>query len=330
MRPDVVILGQGLAGTVLGCELERAGVRFTIVDAGHALAATPVAAGIVNPVTGRRIVPTWRATALVPEARACFRRIGEMLGVTLWHDLRVWRSYADDRERAAAHEKHARGELAPFVDEVGASGFWIRGAARVDVERLVGAARARWSAAGLLSEGRPAPAEASGGPATVIDCRGRFAAEDEAWAWVPWEFSHGEVLGVKVEGLDPEVILNRRKWVAPVAPGFARVGATHEPGRRDGRPSAEGRAELVSHAMELLGAERPFEVAEHRAGVRVHVRDKRPVAGRHPNHPRLGLINALGGKGALWSPLLARLWVEHLVAGTPFDAEVDVARFAPG
>ena len=62
------------------------------------------------------------------------------------------------------------------------------------------------------------------------------------------------------------------------------------------------------------------------AGVRVYVADKRPVVGRHPLEPRLGVMNGLGGKGTLFAPTLARQWVNHIMDGVPFDPEVDVAR----
>jgi glycine oxidase len=71
-----------------------------------------------------------------------------------------------------------------------------------------------------------------------------------------------------------------------------------------------------------------FRVVAQRAGIRVNLPDKRPVAGRHPEHPRLGLINGLGAKGALWAPLLAQQWMANVTTGAPFSAEIDVGRFA--
>jgi glycine/D-amino acid oxidase-like deaminating enzyme len=163
----------------------------------------------------------------------------------------------------------------------------------------------------------------------VIDCTGVAAAEREEFRFVPWEFSKGEVLAIAVDGLVPDVVLNRRHWLTPVGEGRAWVGATQAPGERDGRPSAAARDTLERSARALLG-ERPFAVTGQRAGVRVNLPDKRPVAGRHPERERIGLINGLGSKGGLWAPWLARQWVEHLVAGKPFDPEIDLHRFARG
>lgn len=330
MRPDILILGQGLAGTLLAWELERAGIGFRLVDPGHAAAATTAAAGIINPITGRRLVRSWRVDTLLPAARTVYRELEAELGVPLWRDLRVRRLFADERERVTWREKSARGELAPFAGAGDAEGFWIEPAARVDFGALLGAARRRWLAMGRLrSEKVDAvdPVAVSAGHACVIDCTGRAAPQAEEFRFVPWEFSHGEMLELAVAGLAPDVVLNRRHWIVPVGDGQAWVGATHAPGVREAAPTSAARTVLEAGARDLLGAARPFVVTGQRAGVRVNLPDKRPVAGRHPDSPRLGLCNGLGAKGALWAPLLARQWVEHLTLAAPFDPEVDVARF---
>jgi len=330
MRPDVLILGQGLAGTLLAWELEQAGIGFSLVDPGPTAAATTAAAGIVNPITGRRLVKSWRIDVLRPAARDTYRALEAGLGVPLWRDLRVRRRFADERERNTWREKHARGELAPYAGVADADGFWIEQAARVDLGALMAAARAKWLATGRLREKKFSAVDLeleTTRHAVVIDCTGQTAAAGGTFAFVPWEFSKGEVLELAVDGLDPEVVLNRRHWLVSVGPGAAWVGATHEPGARDPGPTPAARTALEASARELLGAAKPFAVTGQRAGIRVNLPDKRPVAGRHPQRPRLGLVNGLGAKGALWAPSLARQWVEHLKSAAPFDPAVDVARF---
>src|SRR5262245_20876558 len=110
MRPALLIVGQGLAGTLLAWELERAGIPFAIMDRGHAGATTAAAAGLINPITGRRLVKSWRVDALLPVARESYRELEAALGVALWHGVRVRRLFADAREREIFAEKQARGE----------------------------------------------------------------------------------------------------------------------------------------------------------------------------------------------------------------------------
>lgn len=329
MRPDVVIVGQGLAGSLLGWELERAGIAFAVVDRGPALAASFAAgAGIVNPITGRRLVKTWRAEALVPAARATYREIGDALGVALWHDVRIRRFFADEREAAAYAAKRATGELAPFDGGPAEGGFWIESAGRVELPALLGGLRERWRARGWLREADGAEAlRATDAATATIDCRGLAGAREGEFGFVPWTFSKGEVLHVATaRALDPGVVLNRRHWVAATSAHAAWVGATHEPGVVDPAPSVAARATLEASVRGLI--EGDFAVTEARAGVRVTLPEKLPVAGWHPGRPRLGLANGLGAKGVAWAPLLARQWVEVLQRGGGFDAAIDVRRFA--
>jgi glycine oxidase len=324
MRADVLIVGQGLAGTLLGWALERAGIAFAIVDRGHATAATSAAAGLINPITGRRLVKSWRIDEELSAARVVYRELEHELNVPLWHELRLRRLLADERERRIWAEKRAAGELAPFVGAGDESGFAIEGAARVDLGLLLARSRERWRAQGKLSEREIDFTAEAGNFALTIDCRGLVGARKDAFDGVPWEFSKGEVLELAVE-LPPDFAINRGMWVVAAGKGRALVGATHEPGVVETEPTAAGRAKLEAGARELVGA--PFEVVGQRAGVRVTLPDKRPVAGTHPENPRLGVLNGLGAKGALLAPMLARQWGEHIAGGAPFSTEVNVRRF---
>lgn len=326
MSPEVLIVGQGLAGSLLGWELEKAGVRFAIADAGHAWSATAAAAaGIVNPITGRRLVKTWQAETLLPLARETYRELGETLAVPLWTPMRVRRLFADDRERATFATKARSGELTPFAGEGDADGFWIEDAARVDLRALLFGLRERWRRSGVLRAERVDVTAPCTGYTVTIDCTGLEGARGGAFGFVPWEFSKGEVLEIAIEGLAPGVVVNRRHWVMPVSATRAWVGATHEPGVVGREPTAAGRAVLEASARELVG--KGFSVAGHFAGVRVNLPDKRPVAGRHPSHLGLGTINGLGAKGVMLAPWLARAWAAHLRGGAAFSGEVDVRRF---
>lgn len=323
MRPDVLIVGQGLAGTLLGWELERVGLNFAIADPGRADTASRTGAGIINPITGRRLVKTWRADTLIPAARAKYRELEAALGVRLWRDLRIRRLFADEGERRAFASKRA--ELAAFTGEVDASGFWIERAGWVDVAVLLTAVRERWQRRGRLQEVEIDPIAATREYALVIDCTGGRAARGAHFKEVPWEFSKGELIEIAVAGLAPDVALNQRHWVLPVGEGKAWVGATHEPGVTDSQATAAAREMLETSARTLLA--RPFTFVRQRAGMRVNLPDKRPVAGRHPQLPALGIVNALGAKGTLLAPYLATQWLSHLQAGRAFESEIALNRF---
>lgn len=318
MSAPILIVGQGLAGTVLGLELERAGLSFVIADPGHAHTASHAAAGIINPITGRRLVKTPRIEELFTLARTTYQAIERQLGIPLWRELRMRRLFQDARERRIFAEKQASGDLAPFAGEADVAGFWIAPVARVDVPALLAATRARWLEAGSLREQTVDWARLDPTFTLVIDCTGA-AARHGPFALMNFTWSKGETLQIDALHLDPEVIVNRGHWLLPLSAGTAWVGATHEPGVDSAKPTAAACETLLGAAIALTGG--PVSLRAQFAGVRLTTADKLPVAGRHPANPRLGICSALGARGTLFAPWLAQQWGEHLGAGRAFTPE---------
>jgi glycine/D-amino acid oxidase-like deaminating enzyme len=333
----VLIVGQGLAGTALGLELEAAGVDFVVATAGHADAASRIAAGLINPITGLRAVKSAHVDELLPEAEVFYRRAGALLGVDLWQPVRFTRRWRDAAERAALVMRLARGDLAPYAgaDSAGPDGITVQGAARVDLPALLAGAERRWEAAGRLRRRRVAREEVAVRPAGVwwggeeftqlVLCTG---AGELARAWFgaePLAVVAGEILTLADAGLAPEEARNGGgHWVIGGVGGQARVGATY---RREGGAeiTAAAREKLLAVAHEL-GVAPAARVVEQVAGRRMTLPDRLPVAGVAAAEPRVGLCCALGSKGALWAPRLARTWRAHVAGGAPFPALTAVGR----
>ncbi|HTJ78916.1 MAG TPA: FAD-dependent oxidoreductase [Rariglobus sp.] len=329
MPAPILIVGQGLAGSVLGWTFEQAGIAFEIADAGHSRAASRVGAGIINPITGQRIVKSRGIDRLLPRALAVYRAMETEWGVSLMRTMRVRRSFNDDRERRVFAEKNATGELAPYAGESDADGFWIEGAVRVDMAALIATARTRWLADGRLREERVGPLAELARYDVVILCTGADDCGGLAYGDVACLRATGDILTLAVDGLAPDVILNRGHWVLPTMPGLAKAGATYTHGEASlsGEAAKAARDELERSARRLLGG-RMFDVVAQESGVRVTSPDRYPLAGRNSREPRLGIFNGLGSKGALLAPWLAHQWVNHLTEAVPFDREVAVTRFA--
>ena len=89
MRTDVLIIGQGICGTFLGWWLEQAGLSFIMIDEPRPFTASKSAAGLINPVTGRRIVTTWMIDELLPFAQTAYRQMGDDLGLSAMDPVEV-------------------------------------------------------------------------------------------------------------------------------------------------------------------------------------------------------------------------------------------------
>jgi glycine oxidase len=98
MKIDTLIVGQGLAGSLLAWELIARGQRVLVVDRDEAVTSSKVAAGIVTPITGMRLAPTWRGEELWRYATAAYRRIETQTGQWLFRPIPIARLLATDKE----------------------------------------------------------------------------------------------------------------------------------------------------------------------------------------------------------------------------------------
>ena len=310
----VLIVGQGLAGTLLAWELERRGRDFVIADAGHAESASRVGAGLVNPVTGERwaAAPGWAEKAT--EARAVFRGIEQSWGLRLLTELRIRREWRSEAEAACVRAKVERGDLAPWIRAAGleAGAAWIEGAWRVDLPALIAAGRERWARAGRLREARVDAAEAAAWPGPCVWCAG--AAETRVPELRP---VGGETLELEIGpgavgagvAWREDVVRHDGVWVLPVGRGRAWAGASfvRNEAEREARREqlrASVRRQLVDVAWRELAV---------LAGRRMTSPDRNPRSAWLPGREgREGVFNGLGSKGALLAPGLAFAWAERL------------------
>src|ERR1051326_5332649 len=83
MEYNYIIIGQGICGTFLSWNLLKSGKKALVIDEPQKFSSTKVASGIINPVTGRRVVKTWMIEDLLPFAWNAYTEIGNEIGKTI-------------------------------------------------------------------------------------------------------------------------------------------------------------------------------------------------------------------------------------------------------
>ncbi|HYK55418.1 MAG TPA: FAD-dependent oxidoreductase, partial [Flavisolibacter sp.] len=76
MQVDYLIIGQGICGTMLSWFLHKEGKSFIVIDNNNEHSSSKIAAGIINPITGRRYVTTWMIEDVMPFAMQTYKEIG--------------------------------------------------------------------------------------------------------------------------------------------------------------------------------------------------------------------------------------------------------------
>ena len=350
---DFLVVGHGLAGATLAGDLRLRGHRVLVYDAGRPDSASRVAAGLVNPVAGRRFALAWRAAELIPYATDYYRALEARLGQSFFTAAPIFKVFGSAQEQA---DTVARSGARPWGDFVGDilthdpglpgvraphGGAWLRHGGYLAVAELLGALATEGLAAGWLrcetfdwEKLVSTPVGASSEfiyngtvrAQRVVCCEGAEAINNPYFSWLPLTPNQGEVIDVECAGLDARQVLNRSAYVVPLGAGCFRVGATYRwPPFAEG-PTADGRTELTSRLAALTDA--PFAVVGQRAGVRPAVRDRKPLLGPHPAVPGLSFCGGYGSKGVVLAPRLAALMADWLAGRADLWPEVSLARYA--
>jgi glycine/D-amino acid oxidase-like deaminating enzyme len=344
-RVDFVAVGQGLAGTTLAWQLRRRGLRVLVVDR-EGGGSSRIAAGLVTPVTGKRLAKSWRWDELYPAAVAFYRDLESDLGEAIFHQRPAIRLFATPEERDE-FDRRAASVLAglvrtldrvPDAFDAPLGGFEMPTAARLDVPRYLNLSRDHFQREGayrsadldpsrdveLVPDGVRLPrlgVEARG----LVFCRGFAPGTDPWFGGVKFNAAKGEILTLRIPGLPEDRVVHRGVWLAPAGGDVFRCGSTYTWSPLDCEPTTEGRAEIESRLREFLRL--PFEVIDHRAAVRPVIDAGYPVLGQHPGFPQLAYFNGLGSKGSLLAPFFAGQLAACLADGGEIEPAVDVRRW---
>ncbi len=349
-RVDVLVIGQGICGTFLSRELDRTGLSYIVIDEERPDTASRAAAGLINPVTGRRFVKTWMIDELLPFVRETYDpgllRPVEIVDFFPTPQMRL--AFAKRREEGGeylrlAHANEEHDWDAFFRYELGYG--MIESCYLVDIRSLLEQISRDLIAKGVLrkecfvaeelvledSRVRYRDLEAR----WVIFCDGVAGAQAGYFSRLPFAPNKGEALIIEAPELSgveapefPEVsgfVFKRGISLIPWSNGLFWVGSSYEWSFDDPGPTAAFRQRTEALLADWLRV--PFSVVNHIASVRPATLERRPFVGLHPAHPAVGILNGVGTKGCSLAPWFARQLAELLGKRKPVMPEADVRRF---
>ncbi|MEZ6049043.1 MAG: FAD-dependent oxidoreductase [Planctomycetaceae bacterium] len=345
---DYLILGQGIAGSCVAWELWRRGKTALIVDREESVTTSRVAAGLMTPVTGQRLVPSWKFHQFREVAIPFYREIEVLTQSEFYREFRMLRIFQQSKEKELFLRK--KEELKSYVEndpnsppsidstklEARWGGFEMPLAGQLRTVPFLDATRNFFRERDLFLTGEldlsaglkiipDQPLQFPGWGVSsnrLICCQGFSGSQSDWLTHLPWKPAKGEILTLRISGLDESRILNAGLWVIPLGQDLYRVGSTYEWHQLDQIPTETGREEICRRLRSFLKL--PFEIVDHQAAVRPSMENQKPVVGCLPEEPRIAFLNGLGSKGALMGPLLAQQLIDHLERGTALDPEIDL------
>lgn len=343
---DYLVIGGGLAGSILTDVLSQQ-ANVLLLDANTGKHSSQVAAGIFNPVTGRRMTKSWMVDTIGPHALEYYRNHERNGNVALVQEKVIKRLFHNpqqrqewlDRVEFQNLEGIINGQISPDenhplykMDDGGVeTGFsW-----RLDTIAFLRYIHQQFEKEQLLvkelidahqlkiENGRVALGDYEA--KNVVFAEGYLMTQNPYFSYLPMRPNKGELLIIECDDLDEEQLVQKRIFVLPIGGNRYKIGATYKRDDLTLETSEWASDWLLERLDKTLKV--PYTIVGQESGIRPAVRDRRPLIGHHPEHQNVWVFNGFGSKGVSQIPWCAEHFAGHLAKSEPLFPELDVRRF---
>ena len=346
MNTRYIIVGQGLAGTVLAHTFLKHNTSVVIIDDASLSQASKIAAGLYNPVVFKRLVKSWRVDELIPAMDAFYEEAEKMLNEKFYFKKNIVKLFVEEQEKLLWIKKSSE-DVGKYLNknieedflkdviynsngsaEVEQSGnlnigLFLNASQKYFIEKNILLQEKFDYSQLIISENGVKYKNISA--AKIIFCEGYKTLENPYFNGLPFKLTKGEVITIRCKQLQQtQKVINKGVFILPVGDDLYKVGATYEWADLTEQLTEKGKEELIGKLKKVLKVD--FEIVNHQAGIRPTTLQRRPLLGLHPQHKVLAVFNGLGTKGVMLAPFFANQLVEFLENGKALDDEVDVGR----
>ncbi|HSI77222.1 MAG TPA: FAD-dependent oxidoreductase [Lunatimonas sp.] len=347
MEVDFLLIGQGLSGTVLSHRLLQNGYSVHLLDEPNPRSSSRVAAGLYNPVTGRKMVKTWEADTLFPEIEPFYSSLEELLGINCLYRIPIYRPFLNIEEQNEWMGNSSRPEFLPYIESIYTEsqfgrvndpfgGVLLNRSGYLDIKSLLDG-YASWlkdremltnkvydESKLKLIEGGGVEYEGINARA-VVYTNGMAAKESAYLSWLPFTPVRGEILTLNLD-FQTDGIVNRGVFVIPLPNGHFKVGSTYDNLDMISGATEKGKLEILDKLANLINLSE-HSLIKHEWGIRPATPDRKPFLGRHPVHGQIYVFNGFGAKGVSQTPYFSEEMQNLLTLGKEPQKAVNINRF---
>lgn len=332
---DYLIIGQGLAGSLLAWELLQRGCKIMVIDNGLEN-ATQVAAGLINPVTGMRLVKTADVEHLLPCALRCYEQLSQFFKQDFYIAKPMLRLLNNELLLANAHKRLADpaydGYVKTIINNPAPPYLEQQQTGYLQTRLLLSCLKQYFIERGCYHQSvlnyqdlqlQPTLSWQEISFKKILFCEGHHATQNPWFSWLPFQLVKGEILTLQHQSQLPDVIYNFGDWLIPLDKQRLRLGASFDREHLNTQPTLHAKNTLLK-ALKLSPINLDqATVIDHQANIRPCTLDKQPFIGEHPQLPQLAIFNGFGAKGSLQIPKLCKLFADALLNQTPYPSSID-------
>ena len=336
---DYLIIGQGLAGSILAHTLITQGCRVMVIDNYHKGASSQVAAGIINPITGPRLTNNDDFKNYYLSAKSYYAKLEYHIKKVVFHNIEQIRQIQNSSQHEFLTKRLNDANykmLISTLNDKSSSLFKendlplvsIKDTAIINTNDLLSANKC-WLASldsYLESEFNYSQLSASLDgihyqnihAQQVIFCEGYQAIHNPWLKHLPFKLAKGEILTLSNKNNNTPM-MSWDKWLVPLG-ATAKLGSNFAWDDIDLTPSKDVEQALLEslHSNTEISA----DVIAHEVGIRPSTRQREPFIGKLSNLDNAYCFNGFGSKGCLLIPHYASLLSKHLLQQSPLPARV--------
>ncbi|HMK17046.1 MAG TPA: FAD-binding oxidoreductase [Chitinophagaceae bacterium] len=343
---DYLIIGQGISGTWLSYYLQKANKSFIVIDNDQPNSASRVAAGIINPVTGRRIVKTWMIDELLSFLLPAYEELGNELGIRAiekkslvdFHPTPQMKIAFDERVKENTDLLFYPNDKWQYQNIFNYDfGFGeVDPCYVVNLKEILPAWRKKLLSNNQLLEEDFEITELKqpdGGityknitAEKIIFCDGIQSSQNPLFKNLPFALNKGEALLIEAPGIPSTHIFKKGMMLTSIQKDLFWLGSNYLWEFPDDQPTEQFRKQTELLLRSWLKV--PFKIIDHKASVRPANIERRPFVGFHPTYKNIGILNGMGTKGCSLAPFFAKQLKDHLINGDQILPEADINRFS--
>jgi len=343
---DFLIIGQGLAGSLLAWELIQRGCKVVIVDNGWEN-ASQVAAGLINPITGMRFVKSSDVDTLLPTAKHCYSQLADFFQQEFYIEKPMLRIFRSDSELTNAHKRLNTPDYQAYLGDTQPQGKVINNLVTpfgfleqkqtgyLLTRPLLSCLKAFFIAKDSYRQAdfdyrdvqlQPSLRWLDIAPKQIIFCEGYKATQTPWFSWLPFQPVKGEILTLEHQTELPDKILNYGNWLIPLNAHKIRIGATFDRENLNTQATEQGKKDLLNALSQISSGLTHITLVNHQANIRPCTQDRLPFIGLHPQHNKMAIFNGFGAKGSLQIPRYSQYFADALLNGAPLPHSSNIQR----
>ena len=342
---DYIIVGQGLAGSAVAIQAIKRNKKILVIDNLNENSSSRIAAGLFNPITGKKMTRTWLADTLFPYLIDFYQFMEDQTQQRFFKPMSLYRPFLSIEEQNEWMAKSAEPLFLEYIERVtnlpsvpavvdDFGGLFLKKCGYLDTSAYIDATRKWIQKTNLFLDDNfdqdqlniePQGVDYKGYHAKkIVFCQGCSATTNKWFDWVPVRPLKGETLKIKTDYKASQII-NRGVYVVPSGETELRVGATYNFNDLSPEITDHARMELEGKLNELVKFD--YKIVSQEWGVRPTTPDRRPIMGAHPEHPALIIFNGMGTKGVSLTPYFSEVLVRWMEKEIDLNKEVDVNRY---